>query len=669
MYWFRSPDASLLPWLAVMFTAWLGGWLAAAGAFRLERRERLLAGFALGLALFLFTANLIGRWVLGNGTFIGAALIVLGTGFLMKGRQPAPWGDWVHAEGWRPVVGSLILGGIILQVFQGVAIFDEFVHVPLISTMAAGDIPPRYFINSRVLFAYHYGFHLLGASLVRLGGLFPWSAADLAKAVCWGAAVMLAWLLGRRTVANEWGGALAAAALVFAGGARWLLLLAPHGLLLRADSLLALQGDEAAMGLPFSQMLGQYWRIEGQPPTPFIFGYQGGIAEPYIIQQTGPNTLSMLIFLLAWLLAGRGRDGRALPILVAVFALWALTAETSYGMFALGGALAWLIGRGTGDRGPENPRHPSPVFGLNVETAALILSGGAALIQGGVLTEVARGLLGGGEAGAAGFSLRASPVILSKHLGALSLFSPLQVFIALLELGPLFWAAPWLTVWAWRKFRAGEWVFGALALGAWISFAIPIFVDYHSGPDISRVTAYGMSVWAVMLGMLVMEYTGRWEHLLRPALAGGLALACFGGVMLAASLLTAAPQPILTGGLTGLDAQAAAALWDSLPAEAEVFDPIRWRAPALTARPSRAVTGNQAVGYAEDADWASLEAAPTVEALLANGYRFVYVDERWWQAWPEASRADLSQGCVTEVIALDDAESFRKLLDLGGCPG
>jgi hypothetical protein len=81
------------------------------------------------------------------------------------------------------------------------------------------------------------------------------------------------------------------------------------------------------------------------------------------------------------------------------------------------------------------------------------------------------------------------------------------------------------------------------------------------------------------------------------------------------------------------------------------------------------VTGNQAVGYGEDADWASLEAAPTVEALLANGYRFVYMDERWWRALPEASRADLSQGCVTEAIALDDAESFRKLLDLGGCPG
>ncbi len=671
MYWFRSPSLSLLPWLAAMLIVWLGGWLIAAHAFRLERRERLLAGFALGLVIFLFAANLIGRWVLGNGTFMGAALITLGIGFLVKGRQPAPWGDWIHLEGWRPVIGSLILGGLALQIFQGVAIFDEFVHVPLISTMAAGGTPPRYFINSRALFAYHYGFHILGASLMRLGGLFPWSAADLARALAWGPAVMLAWLLGKRYVTNEWGGVIAAAALVFASGARWLLLLAPQGLLLRLNQYITLQGDEAAMGLPFSQMLAQYWRIEGQPPTPFIFGYQTGIAEPYIIQQTGSNTLGMLIFLLVWLLAGRAAGWRALPVLAAVFAFWALTAETSYGMFALGGALAWLLARRqTADGGRDlgmAARLRSVVRRLNVETVAIFLSGGIALLQGGVLTEVARGLLMGGDAGAAGFFLRWPPAILSKHLGALSLFSPLQIFIALFELGPLFWLAPWVTVWAWRKFRAGEWIFGALILSAWISFLFPIVLDYHSGPDISRVTAFGMTIWAVLLGMLVLEYAGRGEHLLRPALAGGLGVACFGGVMLGASLLTAALHPVLTGELTALDAQAASALWDQLPPGAEVFDPSGSRAAALMGRPSRAVTGNQAVGYGIDPDWAALEEAPTVAGLLANGYRYIYVDERWWGQIPEASRADLGRACVWETFSIEEGGTFRKLLDLENC--
>ena len=48
MYWLRSDNPMLIfSWLATAGVWTLGGWLIATHAFRLEERERLLAGFGL----------------------------------------------------------------------------------------------------------------------------------------------------------------------------------------------------------------------------------------------------------------------------------------------------------------------------------------------------------------------------------------------------------------------------------------------------------------------------------------------------------------------------------------------------------------------------------------------------------------------------------------------
>jgi hypothetical protein len=61
---------------------------------------------------------------------------------------------------------------------MGMAVFDEPKNLSIVSMMAAGDIPPAlYECGSR--FRISLRVQLLGASLVRLGGLQPWSAFDL----------------------------------------------------------------------------------------------------------------------------------------------------------------------------------------------------------------------------------------------------------------------------------------------------------------------------------------------------------------------------------------------------------------------------------------------------------------------------------------------------------
>ncbi|MFQ5616028.1 MAG: hypothetical protein ACE5GO_06175 [Anaerolineales bacterium] len=510
----------------------------------------------------------------------------------------------------QPILVAFLLGWVFLRTGQGLGIFDEYVHLPLISTIAAGEIPPRYFVNSEVNFAYHYGFQLLGASLMRLGGMFPWSAFDLSKAIVWGYGVALAWLVGKRCIRHEWGGVLTAAALVFASGTRYLLMLIPQGILIRVNNAIAFQGDEAVIGLPFSDAISQPWLLDGGPPVPFIFGYLSGIGEPFLITHAGINALNVVLLLLVWLLAGRARSRWALPLWVVLFAFWALTAETSYGVFAIGGVLAAAYSVWQ-SRGSES-RKAEKSIRVPIEACALLLSAPVALLQGGLLTEIARGILTG-SGGAAGFSLRWPPAILSKHLGPLSLFSPFELFVALFELGPVILFTPWLTAWAWRKFRAGEWILGALIISAWAGFVVPIFVNYQSERDMARIIGHGTLLWTLMLVVLLFEYRGRWRRYFQPAAGISLALMSFSGVMTAASMLTAGPGVTLPYRFTEADAWISAQTWDALAPGAEVFDHAGWRATALTGRLTRAITGGLSFATRPRPEWEALTANPSVE--------------------------------------------------------
>jgi hypothetical protein len=658
MYWFRSSPFDFLPWLALMLAVWLGGWLIAAGAFRLEARERGLAGFGIGLAGFLWGANIFGRWLPVGFAFGLAGVLVLAAGVSV----------WLNGRGSLGLRASVILilaaaglGWVFLRISAGVGMFEENVHLPLISTMAAGNMPPVHFANPDVLFAYPYGFHLLGASLVRLGGLFPWSAFDLGKAILWGLALGLAWLAGRRLSAGRYAGLLLAGALVFAGGTRWLLLLAPNGWLGSLDSAASFINNESAFRDGFVPALGGAWLADGGPPVPFPFAFMNGVAEPLIMAHAGLDILNIVLFLLVLLLWGRGRRGAG-AVWLALFSLWALVRETSYAAFWAGGVLAWLIGRGMGDRRLENPNHPSPVFALNVETAALILSGGVALIQGGVLTEAARGLLGGGGAG---FGLRLPPALLSPHFGALSLFSLDQLALALFEYGPILFFTPVLTRRAWRRFREGEPLFGALALSAGCAFPIPILFTHPSDRGLSRLAGYAIMVWLVLLVALIGEAgrAGRWA-------LWSLGLMCAGGLVLGGVGLTAASQTVLAYRFDTLDARVGAHLWGRLPPGAQVFDAAGARAATLTGLTTRVYAGAYPSGWEVSPEWANLERSPSADALLAAGYPFVYVDEIWWGALPADSRASLSAECVSVTAEFYDTgrTHFRRLLDLRGCP-
>ncbi|RPI26411.1 MAG: hypothetical protein EHM70_19050 [Chloroflexota bacterium] len=426
-------------------------------------------------------------------------------------------------------------------------------------------------------------------------------------------------------------------------------------------------GTSAYMAAPFSQSLVKGWTLDGGPPFPFLFAFLNGIFPPLTLAHAGSVALSFAILALLLLLTPRLRHPLAFLVLAVLLAAWGLVWESSYGLFAIGGVLVslylfWKWGEGA--RG----------F-LKQEPLALMASVPLVLLQGGTITEIVRKVIFGasdsgigveGSVASTGFSLRWPPALLSSHFGPLNVFSPVEMAIAFFELGPILLLTPWITWWAWKRLRNGDWVVGALVASAWVGFIFPLFLEYQAERDISRLTGHSMLVWTLFLAIMLWEHAAGWQSYLRYAGAVALALMVFGGVVTTGIEFTAAYPPSLLGyELSGLDARIAKDHWDRLPEDAEVFDAGWWRASALTGRLTRVSIG----GRDPIPTWDSLRKTPSVEQILANGYRYVYVDELWWGGLTAESQLSLSSPCV-EVLGEyfdQEKERFRRLLDLEAC--
>jgi len=677
MYWLRTGNLlDFIPWLvtALLWTA--GGWLLATHAIDLEQKERPMVGLALGLIGYTFFANLLGHWLPAYWAFVlaGVCTLLLGLAFAWKGKRPLlDWHDLTAT--WVQFVVFILITIAFLMICRGVALFDEPKNLTIISRMAAGDIPPHFYLNADYYFRYHYGFQLFSASLMRIGGLLPWSAFDLGKSVAFALALLLTGLLAQRHSGKKWAGPIAAFVIAFASGTRYLLLLIPQITLARLDPVIHLIGSSET-GAPFSQALLQGWPLDGGPPTPIMMAYINGIFQPLTMQQAGSSILSAVIVILLLLVFPRITHRLTWVLLGIVLACWALVWESSYGLFAIGGSIALVVG------GILHTRRTNPAGNKLVATIksivthpgflALALSVPLVLLQGGTITETLRQALFGtagigveGAVSAGGFSLRWPPAVFSAHLGALNILSPGELLIAICELGVVILLTPWITLWAWRRFKSGDWVTGAMIAGAWVGLIVPLFLSYQAERDISRFSAYSMFVWTVFLTLMVMQPAAEVKPVLQNLGAVALGLMIFGGVVVTGMLMTGVSQPQLGLDMNSQDSRILRDTWNRLPADSAVIDRIPWRASVLTGLP----TYSSVSGLERLDTWKSLIANPSVEALSANGYRYVFVDEIWWNEMSPGARADLSQPCVQVVSEYDKPShgQIRRLLDIQNC--
>lgn len=663
MYLFS--EFQVFPFFILMILWAVGGWLISARLFDLKPVERHLIGFSLGLILSNWLSNLLTRILPMPFAFWASALIVLGGGILLawpmrkdlRSMLSFSWGQWL---------AFALLAFFFTLINRGLAMLDDYAHLPLVSIMGAGNIPPQFPLDRNINFGYHYFLLLLGAQYMRVAGAAPWVALDLARGLTMTLFFLLAGLLAYwitdQPMAQVWGTFFAA----LAGGSRWLLLLLPPSIVSAISASLHLLGSTGQNGATLASLINGPWLIDGSGPVPFPFAFVSGINNPSNMALSGTGLFPFLIVVTLVLTAPRIRHRLAWLIISILLAALPLANEVVFGMLGFGLGLAilfWSI-RNRSLRFPPSLRNWILVF---------VVSGFVAAFQGGMLTEIARGLLFKNPAAQSsyydvGFRLVWPPTIVSAHLGSLSLIQPLQLLMALLEIGPVFLVFPLLLVRGWKQLSGENWLEAGVLFSGLVSFAA-FFIEYSGTGGVRetvRLSGYFLmpaTIYAVPLVWLYIQKKRQAFHIL--ALTGAL-ITVLSGIVLLSVQLYAMSKPVVSYYMNDLDAKAYQKYWNRLPSNAMVFDPDSGRAVTIFGR----YTNTSDSWYSDKPEYTALVQAPDPYAVRAAGYDYMYYNYFYWLANKkliDAPCAKLVDQFTDIHQATGESGDFRRLIDITSC--
>ena len=657
----------LLPWAGL----WLaGGVLLAAAVFRLRPHEYLMVGIAAGWLAQNWLANLlsmalpvpVGFWLASALVFLAGLLALWRGRGRMAGAGSQQWGAYVSLP---QLLAFALVTLLFFQVARGVAIFDDFQHLPAASLIAAGDFPPHFPLDPDVLFGYHHFLLLFAAQVIRVGGLSPWAAVDLARALSFGLAVMLSALFARRVTRSLVGGLLGGLMVALGSGARWLLLLLPPALVNWLGLGVQLIGSGAGSGANLGEALVSTWAVEGVGPLGYPFAFANGIYPAGVMLAHTANGLTgfAVIFLLL-LTHNRWRSSLGAVLSAIFISIWGLLGEAELPAIAAGWALvalAWAVTR-------KSLRLPRSLWAwLGVAAAGCLIG----LIEGGALTDILVKSLArlSGQAvetsyQTIGFQL-GFPAVVSSHLGVLSMLNPASLLVALCELGPVLLVFPLLAAWGIKAFRLRRWYEAAFAATALFSLLM-LFVHFTGSTGVRNTPR--LYVFLPYLAAFAVPLAWLWAERRAPlamALVTGLGIvAVAGGVVMAGISLLAIQRPVYSYFLTPLDVRMARAQWNRLEPGALVFDPTPYRAPAVFGRH----TDSGFTWYQSKPEWEALYQNPEPARLRAAGFDYLYLDDRYWNEIDPRLQPALTGGCARIVEEFDDRQGgFRRLLDLRDC--
>lgn len=648
----------LLPWL-------LGGYWIVKVAFRVQPLELLFLGLTAGLFLLVVLSSIVAQvfpfWLTA---WLVSGLIGL-AGFLLAWRKgvlsfPKPGWSWLI---------FLFLGGIAYLMARGLAIFDDYAHLPTVSLIAAGYFPPRFAFDPDIPYGYHHFLLLFSAQLIRIAGWEPWMALDAGRALSFALAVVLGGLWGIRVTGQKVGAVINGLILTFLSGARWLLFLIPYPWLEQLSKSILLLGSGMASGDSLAEAMLNNWAIEGGPPLGYPFAFVNGLIQPGILAFNGVNGLmsfTVIFFLL--LTARRWRN----PLLAGIISAIALAgayliseAELPLGLAALGfiTVIFWL-------QEGKVTLPPSLRAWWGVISGSVIL----AFIQGGTWTELFHQYFQRFVTGSIaqsylthtlGFEVSTIPAIVSGHLGVLPLTQIPSLMVALIEIGPLVLAFPFVLVWGYKAFRAKRWYEAILVGQAFLSLAM-LWVHYSGSLGVrnsSRLFVF-IPITLALAGPLMYRWIKRRSSWLQTITISFAAVALLGGVVIFALQLSAIGNPVTSYFMTGLDEKIYKSKWDQLPRDTLIFDRMPSRAPTVFGRFT--YTGNS--WYIFKPEWKELVADPDPYKLREAGFTHAYLDKKLWEGMNPHTRLIWEKSCVSEVDRISDRTGdFRWLVEIKGC--
>lgn len=670
-YWSRTGSVVDIASFLVLCALWaLGGCLITSDTFHLRAREKLVAGLAVGFLLFTVISNLFAQILpLTAAYWTSAGIIFLsGLGLAIASKKGLrtnlrSFSGWPHA-----IILSIVIL-IFTLILRGLAIFDDYYHLPMISVMATGDIPPHFYLDPSLHLPYHYGLQVFAAGMVRLGGFFPWSAWDISRAIVFGLTVLLTWLWIRRITGAPLPAYLGTGLLTFGGGARWLLLFLPKPLLENMGANLHMDLSGIAAGGNLVADLAARWPLEGGGPFPFPYAFANGILEPLNMQLGATGAMWEMTILLLLLLWRSNKISLAGTLTLSLLlASLALSAENVFSLIVAGMAIIFLLSLMRNKLRHHPNRHDRlKTWGIPIAISIVL-----ALFQGGYITGGFMSLLARFTGHSypmvttdfQGFSLRWPPAVPSGHFGPLSLFDAGQIGIMLAEAGPALILLPLAMIYWLRKLGKASHLPQALAAGSVFSLLFPVFFRYGLDFDITRLV--GAALWL----SYALAFPILWLWLVKARqgyrlLAGlGYGVAVYAGLVMLAVELIAIPAVQTTYYLQFMESDFSKPYWNRLEKDAQILDSKPERAVLLFGRASFAGTDV----YQRSPIWKALISNPYPTNVASRGYSYIYMDEIWWQELSPQVQAAYNQPCVHLVAEMKlTGNQSRKLFNVRAC--
>lgn len=671
MYWLRT-SSIIAPLLFIILSLfWMvGGWLLVSHSGRFQKRERLMAGLASGMLLYILLGNALAHWFPVYAAFASASVLILAAGCWASRKSKFRWHDLFSLEIGMQVLALLLIFGVFELIMRGLGLGDDYAHFPLVSTLAAGDIPPHYSLNPDIFLPYHYALDLFAASMVRIGGFFPWSAWDLSRAFVVSLTIVCGWLWVRRITRSQLGAILGTFLMAFGMGTRWILALLPSSWIAAIASNIHLVGSSLDTANTLAQALFRSWVIDGGPPVPIPYAFANGVLNPLTFDWAGASSLPLLAVILILMLSGRLRlNWSGLLILFSVFLSLALSAEHIFILLNLGVGFALLVM--IARRQIPLRKIMSSFWGqvLAVIGVAALLS----LVQGGVITELARtyiqGTQGVGATSTGNFSVRWPPAFFDSHFGSLSLTDWKYLIVILAECGPILLLFPIVLSRLNGDVKHNRIMQFGLGIASFFGVLIPLFVSYQAARDITRLTAMGLTFWLLLSIQPLWRFVQRallWQKVVATLVYG---ITIVGGIALLAYQSTAIFAPQVATFISSMDSRMSQAYWDRLEPRLMVFDSSGIRAQTLFGRLS--------IDTIDGFPRSGLEpflAAPDPYGLRKLGFGYIYLDKRYWNRLSLNYQQALNSPCARVVdrmektnTATGELSDFRVLIDITNC--
>ena len=482
--------------------------------------------------------------------------------------------------------------------------------------------------------------------------------------------LMLAWLWAYRMTHNHIASVLTSIMLMFAGGARWLLLLLPQPILQLISNQITLIGSASVTAPDLLRAMLSNWKIDGNGPIPFPFAFHSGIFQSYVMNgYTGISGMAFIIVLLLLLTAQRWRNPFAGVITFILISSLALANEVTFGLIGLGfvfAVIVWMISH-------RSWKLPASLMRW---IAVLVPVGLAAMIQGGMFTQIVRARFTSGPGSGGSYfdatpNLVWPPSVISAHFGALSLFNLSQLIVALTEIGPIILALPLVIIWGWKTLRTQNWYEAALiGTFAWsvpslfVAFKGPL---YTATPRLFDGLLFACTLYAVPLFWI---WARQKSDAVRSVVVFGGLVTIFAGLMLFGIQLISIQKPVTTTFISDLDAKVTDKYWNKLKPGSWVLDPSPYQGPTIFGR----ATDSSVTWYLPKPEWQALLANPDPRQIHAQGYDYFYFGIDYWNQLTPQQQVALQQPCVKKLFEVDGIHSltdyrkdFRRLLDVSAC--